>query len=91
MRNSAILAGIAFVLFVPLALLLGVLAGVIAGRPRDYVISLTSLAVNALPEFVIATFLIVIFFNSSSCSRRWSASARASRRSPTPTASSCPC
>ena len=62
-RNSAILAGIAFVLFVPLALVLGVLAGVRAGRPADYTISLTSLALSALPEFVIATFLIVIFFS----------------------------
>ncbi|MEO8687246.1 MAG: ABC transporter permease [Solirubrobacteraceae bacterium] len=63
MRNSAILAGIAFVLFVPLALGLGVVSGVKAGRPLDYVLSLTALAVNALPEFVIATFLIIIFFN----------------------------
>ena len=53
-RNSAILAGIAFVLFVPLALLLGVFAGVRAGRPADYTISLTALALSALPEFVIA-------------------------------------
>jgi peptide/nickel transport system permease protein len=62
-RNSAILAGIAFVLFVPLALALGVLTAVKAGRPTDYVISLTALALSALPEFVIATFLIVIFFS----------------------------
>jgi peptide/nickel transport system permease protein len=62
-RNSAILAAIAFVLFVPLALALGVLAGVRAGRPTDYAISLTALALSALPEFVIATFLIVIFFS----------------------------
>ena len=54
--------GIAFVIFLPLALTLGVLAGISAGRPIDYVLSLTALAVNALPEFVIATFLIVIFF-----------------------------
>jgi peptide/nickel transport system permease protein len=48
---------------VPLALVLGVLSGVRSGRPLDHVLSLTALAVNALPEFVIATFLIVIFFN----------------------------
>jgi peptide/nickel transport system permease protein len=63
MRNSAVLAGIAFVLFVPLALLLGVVAAMSAGRWSDYAISLTALALSALPEFVIATFLIVIFFN----------------------------
>jgi peptide/nickel transport system permease protein len=63
LRNSAILAGIAFVLFVPIALGLGVLTGINAGRPLDYLVSLTALAINALPEFVIATFLIIIFFN----------------------------
>ena len=62
-RNSAILAGIAFVLFVPLALALGVLTAIKAGRPTDYAISLAALALSALPEFVIATFLIVIFFS----------------------------
>ena len=62
-RNSAILAGIAFVLFVPLALTLGVLTALKAGRPTDYAITLTALALSALPEFVIATFLIVIFFS----------------------------
>jgi peptide/nickel transport system permease protein len=63
LANSAILAGIAFVLFVPLALGLGVLAALKAGRPADYVISFTALALSALPEFVIATFMIVIFFS----------------------------
>jgi peptide/nickel transport system permease protein len=63
MRNSAILAGIAFVLFLPLAMSLGILAGINAGRPLDYLLSLSALAVNALPEFVIGTFLIVIFFS----------------------------
>ena len=62
MRNSAVLAGIAFAIFLPLALTFGVLAGIHAGRPIDYFLSLTALAINALPEFVIATFLIVIFF-----------------------------
>jgi peptide/nickel transport system permease protein len=61
--NSAILAGIAFVLFVPLALALGVLTALKAGRPTDYAISFTALALSALPEFVIATFMIVIFFS----------------------------
>jgi peptide/nickel transport system permease protein len=63
MRNSAILAGIAFALFLPLALSLGILAGINAGRPLVFLLSLSALAVNALPEFVIGTFLIVIFFS----------------------------
>lgn len=62
LRNSVILAGIAFVLFVPLALLLGVVAGVNAGKPIDYLTSMTALILGALPEFVIATFLIIVFF-----------------------------
>ena len=63
LRNSAILASIAFVLFVPLALALGVLSALNAGRPTDYAISFTALALSALPEFVIATFMIVVFFS----------------------------
>lgn len=62
LRNSLVLAGVAFALFVPLALLLGVVAGINAGRPIDYLTSMTALVLGALPEFVIATFLIIVFF-----------------------------
>ena len=63
LRNSLVLALLAFIIFVPCALALGILAGVNAGRPVDYAASMPALALGALPEFVVATFLIVIFFS----------------------------
>lgn len=59
--NSLILAGIAFLLVMPLALFFGVLAGVNEGKPLDRVISITGLGFTATPEFVIGIFLILIF------------------------------
>jgi peptide/nickel transport system permease protein len=44
----------------PLALLLGVIAGVNAGRWPDRTISITGLAFTATPEFVTGIFLILI-------------------------------
>lgn len=59
--NSAILAGFAVLLLIPLSLLLGVLAATRAGRPLDHGISFTSLIANSLPEFVTGTLLILVF------------------------------
>ncbi len=59
--NSGILALITLILLVPLSLLFGVLAATRAGRWLDHLISTSSLAVIALPEFVIGTVLILIF------------------------------
>ncbi len=56
--NSLILAGIAFVLIMPLALLMGVFAGLNEGKGLDRFISLTSLAATATPEFTIGALLI---------------------------------
>jgi peptide/nickel transport system permease protein len=55
--NTAILAGLALAVLVPLALILGVVAGTRAGRPVDHAISTVSLAGIALPDFVVATIL----------------------------------
>lgn len=60
-ENSAILAGAAFIFTVPLALLLGVVAGLNKNRWPDSVISLATLAGVAQPEFVTGTFLVAIF------------------------------
>lgn len=60
-RNTAVLAAAAFVIVMPLALLLGILAGINEGRPLDRFISITSLAATATPEFVTGIFLILIF------------------------------
>lgn len=59
--TSFILAAAAFVLVMPLALVLGILAGVNAGKPTDRTISLVGLGLAATPEFVTGIFLILIF------------------------------
>ncbi|MDX6494509.1 MAG: peptide/nickel transport system permease protein [Gaiellales bacterium] len=61
-KNSAILAAIAALLMIPLSLGLGAIAAVYAGKPVDRLISVVSLAAIALPEFVIGSLLIGIFF-----------------------------
>ncbi|MGD8291227.1 MAG: ABC transporter permease [Desulfobacterales bacterium] len=60
-RNTLILAGVAFVVVMPLALFFGILAGINEGKPLDRVISITSLGATATPEFVTGIFLIIIF------------------------------
>ena len=61
--NSLTLAGITALLMVPLALVLGVLAAVRAGRTVDHAISVGSLAIISLPEFIIGSLLILLFFS----------------------------
>jgi peptide/nickel transport system permease protein len=60
LRNTLILAGLAFVFIMPLALLLGIIAGINEGKLTDRVISITSLAATATPEFVTGIFLSLI-------------------------------
>jgi len=60
-RNTLVLAGVAFVVVMPLALLLGILAGINEGKTLDRIISITSLGATATPEFVTGIFLILIF------------------------------
>jgi len=59
--NSLELAGVAFVLVVPLSIFGGVLAALRRGRAADRVITLTGLSLTAVPEFVSAIFLILVF------------------------------
>lgn len=59
--NSLRLAGLTLAMAVPLALLLGVIAAVNAERWPDTVISVGSLAVVGLPEFVTGLVLIQLF------------------------------
>ena len=59
--NSLELAGVAFVLVVPLSILGGVVAALRRGRIADRVITLTSLSLTAVPEFVSAIILILVF------------------------------
>jgi peptide/nickel transport system permease protein len=60
-RNTLILAGVAFVVVMPLALFFGILAGINEGKPLDRFISISSLGATATPEFVTGIFLIIIF------------------------------
>jgi peptide/nickel transport system permease protein len=60
--NSVILAVITALLMIPLSLGLGVLAAVLRGRFIDHAISIVSLAAIALPEFVIGSLLVGVFF-----------------------------
>lgn len=60
-RNTLVLAGVAFAVIMPLALFLGILAGINEGKPLDRFISITSLGATATPEFVTGIFLILIF------------------------------
>ena len=60
--NSVILALITALLMIPLSLGLGVLAAVLRGKWPDHLISVASLAAIALPEFVIGSLLIGVFF-----------------------------
>jgi peptide/nickel transport system permease protein len=59
-RNTLILAGVAFLFIIPLALFFGILAGINEGKPLDRIISITSLGATATPEFVTGVFLILI-------------------------------
>jgi peptide/nickel transport system permease protein len=59
-RNTIILAATSFLIVMPLALVLGILAGINEGKPLDRFISITSLGATATPEFVTGIFLIMI-------------------------------
>lgn len=61
MRNTAILAGLAFLFVMPLALMFGILAGINEGKFTDRSISIIGLTFTATPEFVTGILLILIF------------------------------
>ncbi|MCB0161471.1 MAG: ABC transporter permease, partial [Caldilineaceae bacterium] len=60
-RNTLVLAGLAFLIVMPLALIFGIIAGINEGRLVDRTISIVGLALTATPEFVTGIFLILIF------------------------------
>lgn len=59
--NSAILAAIAFVLIMPVSLLLGLWAGLRENKLADRVITLASLITTSIPSFALGVLLVVIF------------------------------
>lgn len=60
-RNSVVLGSMAALIGIPLAILLGVLAGLWRDRPIDVMLSSLSIAAMTIPEFVTATILIYVF------------------------------
>ncbi|WP_220498539.1 ABC transporter permease [Microbispora sp. H10949] len=58
---SMVLAALAFALLVPVAVSLGLVAGVNHDRPVDRLVSVTGLALGATPEFVTGVVLLVVF------------------------------
>jgi peptide/nickel transport system permease protein len=58
--RSAVLAGLALVVAVPVAVGLGVLSALGRGRSVDQVVGLTTLVAVSLPEFIIGTVLVLV-------------------------------
>jgi ABC-type dipeptide/oligopeptide/nickel transport system permease component len=61
LRNSLVLAGLAFVIVMPLALVLGLIAGLKEGKVLDRVLSIGGMMFSVTPEFATGIFLILIF------------------------------
>ena len=59
--DSAFLVLVAAVIALPLSILLGVIMAVRRDRPTDHALSMTTLALAALPEFVIGIGLVLLF------------------------------
>lgn len=59
--NTIVLAGIAFAIVMPIALILGLVAGLNEGSFLDRFLSVSSLVATATPEFSSGVFLILIF------------------------------
>jgi peptide/nickel transport system permease protein len=58
--NSAVLAGLAFVLIMPVALLMGLLAGLKEGSALDRVITVLSLVTTSSPTFALGSLMVVV-------------------------------
>jgi peptide/nickel transport system permease protein len=61
LRNSLMLAGVILVISIPLAVALGVIAGLHEEKTADHVISVGTLSFVGLPEFITGLLLIEIF------------------------------
>jgi peptide/nickel transport system permease protein len=59
--NTAMLAGVAFGIIVPLSILFGVLSGMRAGSPMDRSLSIVGIVLTSIPEFALAVFGVLIF------------------------------
>jgi peptide/nickel transport system permease protein len=59
--NTVLLAGYAFLLYLPLALIPALIQAVRRDRPADHVLSAVTLVLLSMPDFLIATLLLVTF------------------------------
>lgn len=60
-RNSLALAGVTMVILVPLSLGLGIASGLRAGSPFDGVLGIVTTVFYAVPMFITASLLIIVF------------------------------
>jgi peptide/nickel transport system permease protein len=60
LRNSGILAGFAFILIMPISLLLGILAGVKEGKLLDRLITVLGLVSTSTPTFASGVYVILV-------------------------------
>jgi len=61
LRNSLVLAAIAFIIVMPVALVFGIIAGLREGTFRDRFLSISGMTFSVIPEFATGIFLILIF------------------------------
>ncbi len=61
LRNTIVLGLAAMIIGVPIAVLLGIIAGLWRDRPVDLWVSTTAIFAMTIPEFVSATLLILVF------------------------------
>jgi peptide/nickel transport system permease protein len=59
--NTLILAAIAFIVIMPLAVVLGIISALKEGRVLDRVIAVSTLTATSIPEIATGIFLLVIF------------------------------
>jgi peptide/nickel transport system permease protein len=59
--NTLLLAAFAFIIYIPLALLFGIVSAVYRGRAPDTVLSTLTLIGLSIPEFVFGTILLIVF------------------------------
>jgi peptide/nickel transport system permease protein len=61
LRNTLVLAAYSILLYVPLSVLLAIIGAVYKERPLDHGVSLLTLIMHSLPEFVVGTALLLAF------------------------------
>ncbi|TXH37866.1 MAG: ABC transporter permease [Rhodospirillaceae bacterium] len=61
LKNTAVLAGLAFALIVPLSIIFGILSGLKEGGALDRFLSVICITFTSIPEFASGVFLVTLF------------------------------